>query len=169
MILAGEKRTKSDDGWLTAINKIYHRNFVGLISAKNCSDAKWRAQHGGVIFFFLKFIRWESYKMSPLNRLTAMATYMSPLFFELRDRLITFLVFVRCQRLIARNDRELFSSNCGVSHLRLFNLKRRVLHLAGTKNSSWTDRCQKIGRFEIKRFRVLTTVISMKCAVLSDC
>ncbi len=30
-----------------------------------------------------------------LNRLTAMATYMSPLFFELRDRLLTFLVFVR--------------------------------------------------------------------------
>ncbi len=29
------------------------------------------------------------------NRLTAMATYMSPLFFELRDRLNTFLVFVR--------------------------------------------------------------------------
>ena len=36
--------------------------------------------------------------------------------------------------------------------IRLFNLKRRVLHLAGTKNSSWTDRCQKSGRFEIKRF-----------------
>jgi hypothetical protein len=46
-----------------------------------------------------------------------MATYMSPLFFELRDRLVTFLVFVRWQRLIARNDRELFSSNRGVSHL----------------------------------------------------
>ena len=36
---------------------------------------------------------------------------------ELRDCLITFLLFVRCQRLIARNDRELFSSNCGVLHL----------------------------------------------------
>ena len=34
-------------------------------------------------------------------------------------------------------------------HLRLINLKRRVLHLAGTKNSSWTDRCRKSGRFEI--------------------
>ncbi len=56
-------------------------------------------------------------KAANLNRLTAMATYMSPLFFELRDRLITFLVFVRWQRLIARNDRELFSSNRGVSHL----------------------------------------------------
>ena len=36
----GQKRTKSDDGWLTAIDKIYHRNLVGLISAKYCSDAK---------------------------------------------------------------------------------------------------------------------------------
>jgi hypothetical protein len=33
--------------------------------------------------------------VSLINRLTAMATYMSQLFFELRDRLITFLVFVR--------------------------------------------------------------------------
>ncbi len=44
-------------------------------------------------------------------------------FFELRDRLITFLVFVRCQHLIARNDRELFSSNRNVSHL---NEARRI-------------------------------------------
>jgi hypothetical protein len=36
---------------------------------------------------------------------------------ELRKCLITFLLFVRCQRLIARNDRELFSFNRGVSHL----------------------------------------------------
>ena len=33
MILAGEKPTKSDDGWLTVIDKIYPRNLVGLISA----------------------------------------------------------------------------------------------------------------------------------------
>jgi hypothetical protein len=39
------------------------------------------------------------------------------LFNELRDHLITFLLFVRWQRLIARNDRELFSSNRGISHL----------------------------------------------------
>jgi hypothetical protein len=36
---------------------------------------------------------------------------------ELRKCLITFLLFVRCLRLIARNDRELFSFNRGVSHL----------------------------------------------------
>ena len=37
---------------------------------------------------------------------------------ELCDRLLTFLLFVHCQHLIARNMRELFSSNCGVKHLR---------------------------------------------------
>ncbi len=36
----GQKRMKSDDGWLTAIDKIYHRNLLGLISAKYCSNAK---------------------------------------------------------------------------------------------------------------------------------
>ena len=36
----GQKRTKSDDGWLTAIDKFYHNNSVGLISAKYRSDAK---------------------------------------------------------------------------------------------------------------------------------
>jgi hypothetical protein len=51
-------------------------------------------------------------------------------------------------------------------YLRLCNLKHRVL--AGTKNSSWTDRCQKSGRFEIKRFLVLSTLISIKHAILSD-
>jgi hypothetical protein len=41
MILAGEKTDEeSDDGWLTAIDKIYSCNSVGLISAKYCSDAK---------------------------------------------------------------------------------------------------------------------------------
>ncbi len=38
------------------------------------------------------------------------------LFNELHDPLITFLLFVRWKRLIARNDHELFSSNRGVSH-----------------------------------------------------
>ena len=37
--------------------------------------------------------------------------------FELRDRLITFPIFVLSQRLIARNVRELFSFNRGISHL----------------------------------------------------
>jgi len=32
-----------------------------------------------------------------------MVPYMEPLFFELRASLITFRIFVRCQRLIARN------------------------------------------------------------------
>ncbi len=32
-----------------------------------------------------------------------MVSYMRPLFFELRASLITFRIFVRCQRLIARN------------------------------------------------------------------
>ena len=44
-------------------------------------------------------------------------------FFELRTSLITFQIFVRCQRLIARNVRELFSFNRGVSHL---NEARRI-------------------------------------------
>ncbi len=43
--------------------------------------------------------------------------------FELRDCLITFPIFVPSQRLIARNVRELFSFNCGVSHL---NEARRI-------------------------------------------
>ena len=55
-----------------------------------------------------------------------------------------------------------------VYYLRLKNLKHRVLHLAGTKNLSWTDRCQKSGRFEIKQFQVLSTMISNKYAILSD-
>ncbi len=38
-------------------------------------------------------------------------------FFELRVSLISSQIFVRCQHLIARNDRELFSSNRVVSHL----------------------------------------------------
>jgi len=40
------------------------------------------------------------------------------LFNELRDRLITFLLFVRRKRVIDRNDHKLFSSNRGVSHLK---------------------------------------------------
>jgi hypothetical protein len=52
-----------------------------------------------------------------LNSITPMGSYLSPVFFELRDRLITFLLFVRWQQLIARSDHELFSSNRGVSHV----------------------------------------------------
>jgi hypothetical protein len=46
-----------------------------------------------------------------------MGAYMRPTFNELYDRLRFFLLFVRCQRLIARNDRQLFNSNHGISHL----------------------------------------------------
>ena len=38
-----------------------------------------------------------------------MVAYLRPLFFELRTSLITFRIFVHCQRLIARNVAELFS------------------------------------------------------------
>ncbi len=38
-----------------------------------------------------------------------MVPYMEPFFFELRTSLITFRIFVRCQRLIARKLAELFS------------------------------------------------------------
>ena len=54
--------------------------------------------------------------VNTINSLTPMGA-CAQLFNELRDHLITFLLFVRWQRLIARNDRELFSSNRGVSHL----------------------------------------------------
>jgi hypothetical protein len=46
-----------------------------------------------------------------------MGPYMEPLFIELRASLITFPNFVHSQRLIARNVRKLFSSNCGISYL----------------------------------------------------
>jgi hypothetical protein len=58
-----------------------------------------------------------SYKSVPLTALPLRAQICAQLFNELRACLITFPIFVRCQRLIARNDRELFSSNRGVSHL----------------------------------------------------
>ena len=48
-----------------------------------------------------------------------------------------------------------------VLYIRLINLKRTLRDLAGTKNSSWTDRPRKSGRFEIKRFQVLSTLISI--------
>ena len=53
-----------------------------------------------------------------VNSLTTMVSYMIPHFvFELCSSLITFLIFVRWQRLIARNVRQLFSSNRGILHL----------------------------------------------------
>jgi hypothetical protein len=51
-----------------------------------------------------------------LNSLTAMVSYMRPLFFELRNCLITFRIFVRCQHLIARNVANGFLLNRGISH-----------------------------------------------------
>ena len=50
-----------------------------------------------------------------------------PFIFELRASLISFRIFVRCQRLIARNVAELFSSNRGVSH---FYAARRIDELS---------------------------------------
>ena len=47
-----KKLTKSDDGWLTGIDKIYHRNSVQLISAKYRFDAKCWTWHSGVIYVF---------------------------------------------------------------------------------------------------------------------
>jgi hypothetical protein len=38
-----------------------------------------------------------------INSLTAMVSYMRLFFFELLMSLISFRIFVRCQRLIARN------------------------------------------------------------------
>ena len=52
-----------------------------------------------------------------LTAIPLRAQICAQLFNELRASLITFPIFVRCQRLIARNDRELFSSNRGISHL----------------------------------------------------
>ena len=46
-----------------------------------------------------------------------MAACMRPLFFnKLRHFLITFQIFIRCQRLIARNVANGFLLNRGVSH-----------------------------------------------------
>jgi hypothetical protein len=50
------------------------------------------------------------------NSLTAVVAYLRPLFFELRHCLITFRIFVRCQRLIARNEANGFLLNRGASH-----------------------------------------------------
>ena len=70
-----------------------------------------------------------------MERLTALslvvhicATFIN----ELRDRLITALLVVRSHRLIARNARELFSSNRGISHL---NEACRINKLSRGSNS----------------------------------
>ncbi len=57
------------------------------------------------------------FKKHLITALPLRAQICAQLFNELRASLITFPIFVRCQRLIARNDRELFSSNRGISHL----------------------------------------------------
>jgi hypothetical protein len=53
----------------------------------------------------------------PLTGIRLWAHICAHLNFVLRDCLITFPIFVLSQRLIARNVHELFSFNCGVSHL----------------------------------------------------
>jgi hypothetical protein len=59
------------------------------------------------------------YSLHPgmLTGIRLWAQICAHLILELRKCLITFLLFVRCLRLIARNDREIFSFNRGVSHL----------------------------------------------------
>jgi len=49
-----------------------------------------------------------------------------------------------------------------VDQIRLFNQKGTLLDLAGTKNSSRTDRRRKKGRFEINRFQFFSTLISIQ-------
>jgi hypothetical protein len=53
----------------------------------------------------------------PLTGIRLWAHICAHLNLELHKCLITFLLFVLSQRLIARNDRELFSFNRGFSHL----------------------------------------------------
>ena len=60
----------------------------------------WRWFLEGMISTEITQIQWQ---YIAVNRLTAMVAYLRPPFFELRTSLITFRIFVRCQRLIARN------------------------------------------------------------------
>ena len=53
---------------------------------------------------------------------------------ELRDRLITFPIFVPSQRLIARNVCELFSYNCGISHF-----TQLVASMSWVEGPFWLD------------------------------
>ena len=53
----------------------------------------------------------------PLTGITLLAHICATFINELCASLLTFLLFVPWQRLIPRNDRKLFSSNRGVSHL----------------------------------------------------
>ena len=57
------------------------------------------------------------YRIDHLTGIRLWAQICAHLYLELRKCLITFLLFVRCQRLIAKNDREIFSFNRGVLHL----------------------------------------------------
>ncbi len=59
----------------------------------------------------------EHSKTLQLTEIGLWAQICAHLNFERRDCLITFPIFVLSQRLIARNVRELFSFNRGVSHL----------------------------------------------------
>ena len=62
-----------------------------------------------------KKVRNDVYELT-INSLTAMVSYMRPLFNVFRHCLITFRFFVRSQRLIARNVANGFLLNRGVSH-----------------------------------------------------
>ena len=62
-----------------------------------------------------KKVRNDVYELT-INSLTAMVSYMRPLFNVFRHCLITFRFFVRSQRLIARNVANGLLFNRGVSH-----------------------------------------------------
>jgi hypothetical protein len=66
---------------------------------------------------FGQIVRCQARRAVPLTGIQLWAHICAHLNFELRDCLIIFPIFVLSQRLIARNDRELFSFNRGVSHL----------------------------------------------------
>jgi len=81
---------------------------------KLCTD--WRASSIGHVSCALA-----------LTRIPQWVHICAHLNYYLRDSLITFPIFVRWQRLIARNDCELFSSNRGISH---FNEACRIDELS---------------------------------------
>jgi hypothetical protein len=64
-----------------------------------------------------RFFSMREVPKQPLTGIRLWAHICAHLYFELRDCFITFPIFVSSQRLIARNVRELFSFNHGISHL----------------------------------------------------
>ena len=67
--------------------------------------------------FLLEVISLELFPSYSLTGIRLWSQICDHLYFELRDCLITFLIFVLSQHLITRNVRELFGFNRGISHL----------------------------------------------------